>query len=146
MLQARLRVPQPIRSEESLDKQGGVGGMGPRQIDAKTLFFGDGGKKHYAPMRSDVEKWHPGRKKLYPNHSGGEYKVGGLKSIPIPVTHVPPRAEQRHLLKDQARSGWDVPEHSIEKALNRKVVVKRENGKVRTGGAKDGRSEATTVH
>ena len=126
-MQAKLRIAQPIRSEESLDRPGGFAAMGPRQIDAKTLFWGDAGKKHYAPKNSGVEKWHPGRRTLHPNHSGYE-KTGGLRSIPIPVPHVPPRAEQRHLLREAARSGFDVPEHSIEKALNRKVRVRREDG------------------
>ena len=128
-MQQKLRVPQPIRSEESLDRPGGFADYGPRQIDAKTLFWGDGGKKHYGPKSSQVESWHPGRRTLHPNHSGYA-KPTGLRSIPIPVPHVPPRAEQRHMLNEAARSGFDVPEHSIEKALNRKVLVKRDDGRL----------------
>ena len=98
-------------------------------MSSKALFFGDAGKQHYAPHHSETYKHIPGRRILHPNPSGEE-KTGGLKRLEIPVPHKPPRAQQRHLPKDQARSGYDVPEHSIEKALNRKVLVRRESGQL----------------
>ncbi len=127
MLQARLKVPQPIRSAESLESNGGFKGLTPQQMSARTLFFGDGGRRHTEEPRSDTYQFKPGRRKLYPGPSDYE-RPGGLKKLPHPVPKVPPRAEQRHIPSAAMRSGYDVPEHSIEKALNRKVAVRREDG------------------
>jgi hypothetical protein len=99
----------------------------PHVASAKEMFFGDGGKGHYPESRSETYKFQPGRRKLYPNSSEYE-KHGGIMKLPIPQPRVQPRAEQRHLPGSQQRSGYDVPEHSIEAALNRKNRVVRENG------------------
>lgn len=127
MLQERIKVPQPVRSVESIESNGGFAGCTPLPMSSSALFFGDAGKQHFPPHHSETYKHIPGRRILHPNPSGEE-KTGGLKSIKIPIPHKAPRAQQRHLPKDQARSGYDVPEHSIEKALNRKILVRRESG------------------
>ena len=103
-MQSRLRVPQVVRSCESLDQPGGFAAREvPVKMESRTLFFGDGGRKHYEPTRSDTESWHPGRRTLNPNHSGYQ-KVGGLKRIPHPVPYAAPRAEQR--LEKDDRIVW----------------------------------------
>eukprot|EP00518_Triparma_eleuthera_P006922 CAMPEP_0182473196 /NCGR_PEP_ID=MMETSP1319-20130603/23488_1 /TAXON_ID=172717 /ORGANISM="Bolidomonas pacifica, Strain RCC208" /LENGTH=169 /DNA_ID=CAMNT_0024673961 /DNA_START=169 /DNA_END=674 /DNA_ORIENTATION=+ len=129
MLQHRLRVPQPVRSVESLDQAGGFAALQPLPMSNKALFFGDSGKKKFDPVASETYDFKPGRRKLYPNASGSA-KHGGIKKLPHPVPFAPPRAEQRHLPEAQQRSGYDVPEHSIEKALNRKVLVRRQDGQL----------------
>jgi len=97
-------------------------------IDAKTLFFGDGGRSHFKTPQSDTYTFKPGRRKLYPGKSSGEASQGGIRKLPIPIPANKPLAEQRHLPEAQQRSGYDVPEYSIEKALNKKQLVRRDDG------------------
>ena len=137
MLQAKLRVPQPVRSVESLDQAGGFAALKPLPLENKALFFGDSGKKKFAPNASDTYEFKPGRRKLYPNKSGSA-EHGGIKKLPHPVPFAPPRAEQRHLPEAAARSGYDIPEHSIEKALNRKILVRRPSGSLGEHAASPG--------
>jgi len=129
MMQHKLRVPPPLQGQ----LEGGFSKYTPQQVSAKELFWGDGGKAHYPPTRSETYQFKPGRAKLYPGKSDYE-KPGGLKSLPIPQPVVLPRAQQRHQIpapfceNSQQRSGYDVPERSIEAALNRKNMVVRDNG------------------
>ena len=99
----------------------------PTPMSAATMFFGDGGRKHYSPSGSDTFQFKPGRRKLYPSHSGYE-KVGGIKKLTAPVPFCPPRAEQRHLPSASQASAYDVPENSIERQLGVKHIVVRASG------------------
>ena len=127
MLQHRMRVPQPVRSVESLDQAGGFAALQPLPMSNKALFFGDSGKKKFEARASETHDFNPGRRKLNPKPSGSA-KHGGIKKLKDPVPYAPRRAEQRHLPDAQQRSGYDVPEHSIEEALNRKILVRRQDG------------------
>jgi hypothetical protein len=124
-MQAKARVPQPIRSAEAFTA-GGFADRTPIEMSASSMFFGDGGRKHYGQSGGSEGTFKPGRRKLYPNDSS-EHKHGGLKQLAIPKVTLPPRAQQRHLPHAQGRSGYDVPERSIELALNRKVLVRRDD-------------------
>ena len=104
-----------------------VDDLNPTSMSAASLFFGDAGKKHYSPPSSETYQFKPGRRKMYPTHSGYE-KAGGIRKLNAPVPNMPPRAEQRHLSHAAARSGYDVAENSIERQLGVKHVVKRPTG------------------
>ena len=123
MLQHKQSVPSRPRDNNVLDYQQ----HSSTPMNAKTLFFGDGGKSHFDTPHSDTYEFKPGRRKLYPTKSGSAVQ-GGLRRIPIPVPKSKKVAEQRHLPDSQERSGYDVPEHSIETALNRKIRVIRDSG------------------
>jgi len=125
MLQHRLLVPSRPPDNNVLS----AFPSSSAPMTASQMFFGDGGKHHFPTPHSDTYAFKPGRRKLYPSKSGSAVQ-GGLRRIPIPVPKTKKVPEQRHLPDAQRRSGYDVPEHSIETALNRKILVRREGGEL----------------